>query len=70
MSGHHLVHHLLRLTGINIFVGNLPLAVNETELKQEFVPFGEIISANIMNDRYIGSGQSKGYGYVEMAVRA
>jgi RNA recognition motif-containing protein len=28
--------------------------------------FGEVVSTTIMNDRYIGSGQSRGYGYVEM----
>ena len=29
--------------------------------------FGEVISVTIMNDKYIGSGQSRGYGFVEMA---
>jgi len=28
--------------------------------------FGEVISVTIMNDKYIGSGQSRGYGFVEM----
>jgi RNA recognition motif-containing protein len=28
--------------------------------------FGEVISVTIMNDKYIGSGQSKGYAFVEM----
>jgi len=54
---------------INVFVGNLSLDMTEAELKQEFMPYGEIISASLMNDRYIGSGQSAGYGYVAMAVR-
>jgi RNA recognition motif-containing protein len=55
---------------VNLFVGNLPLEMTVAELKQEFMPFGEIACANIMNDKYIGSGQSRGYGYVEMTVRA
>jgi RNA recognition motif-containing protein len=57
------------MDSINVFVGNLSLDMTETQLKQEFVPFGEIISASIMNDKYIGSKQQRGYGYVWMAVR-
>jgi RNA recognition motif-containing protein len=51
---------------MNVYVGNLALEVTEDELRQEFVPFGEVISVTIMNDKYIGSGQSRGYGFVEM----
>jgi len=51
---------------MNIYVGNLSLEVTEEELRREFMAFGEVISVTIMNDKYIGSGQSKGYGFVEM----
>ena len=51
---------------MNIYVGNLSLEVTEGELRQEFTAFGEVISVIIMNDRYIGSGQPRGYGFVEM----
>jgi RNA recognition motif-containing protein len=51
---------------MNIYVGNLPLEVTEDELRQEFLAFGEVISVAIMNDKYIGSGQSRGYAFVEM----
>ncbi len=51
---------------MNIYVGNLSLEVTDGELRQEFMAFGEVISVIIMNDRYIGSGQSRGYGFVEM----
>jgi len=51
---------------MNIYVGNLSLEVTEDELRQEFTAFGEVISINIMNDKYIGSGQQRGYGFVEM----
>ncbi|MFC2048194.1 RNA recognition motif domain-containing protein [Chloroflexota bacterium] len=51
---------------INIYVGNLSLEVTEEELRREFMAFGEVISVTIMNDKYIGSGQSNGYGFVEM----
>ena len=52
---------------MNIYVGNLALEVTEEELRREFMAFGEVTSVTIMNDKYIGSGQSKGYGFVEMA---
>ncbi len=32
--------------------------------------FGEVVSLIIMNDKYIGSGQLRGYGFVEMATKA
>ena len=51
---------------MNIYVGNLPLDVTEMELRREFLAFGEVTTVTIMNDKYIGSGQSKGYGFVEM----
>ena len=51
---------------MNIYVGNLSLEMTEEELRQEFIAFGEVISVTIMNDEYIGSGQSRGYGFVEM----
>ena len=28
--------------------------------------FGEVLSVTVMNDKYIGSGQSRGYAFVEM----
>jgi len=55
---------------MNIYVGNLPLEVTEDELRQIFVIFGEVISVIIMNDKYIGSGQPRGYGYVQMPSKS
>ena len=54
---------------MNIYVGNLSLDVTEEELRREFMFFGEVISVIIMNDKYIGSGQPRGYGFVEMASK-
>ena len=54
---------------MNIFVGNLSLDVTEEELRRVFLAFGEVTSVTIMNDKYIGSGQSRGYGFVEMASK-
>ena len=51
---------------MNIYVGNLSLEITEEELRREFMAFGEVISVIIMNDKYIGSGQSGGYAFVEM----
>jgi len=55
---------------MNIYVGNLSLETTEDELRREFMEFGEVISVTIMNDKYIGSGQPRGYGYVEMASKS
>jgi len=51
---------------MNIYVGNLSLDVKEEELRKEFTPFGQVTSVYVMNDQYIGSGQTRGYGYVVM----
>ena len=51
---------------MNIYVGNLSLEVTEDELRREFVAFGEVVSITIMNDKCTGSGQSRGYGFVQM----
>jgi RNA recognition motif-containing protein len=55
---------------MNIYVGNLSLGVTAEELRREFMAFGEVISVTIMNDRYISSGQPRGYGFVEMTSKS
>ncbi|MBI4266860.1 MAG: RNA-binding protein [Chloroflexi bacterium] len=55
---------------MNIYVGNLSLDVTEEELRREFMVFGAVTSVVIMNNRYIGSGQTRGYGFVEMASKS
>jgi RNA recognition motif-containing protein len=49
---------------MNIYVGNLPWAVNDEELHKLFSDFGEVSSANVIMDKF--SGRSKGFGFVEM----
>jgi len=49
---------------MNMYVGNLAYTVTEEDLTEIFSEFGEIASINIIKDRY--SGQSKGFGFVEM----
>ena len=49
---------------MNIYVGNLSYEVTEEDLRIAFEPFGQVESVNIIKDKY--SGQSKGFGFVEM----
>jgi len=49
---------------MNIYVGNLPYQLSEDDLKNAFAAYGEVVSANIISDRY--TGQSKGFAFVEM----
>ena len=53
---------------MNIYVGNLDRQVTEDELKKSFEAFGEVTSVKIIKDMY--SGESKGFGFVEMADAA
>lgn len=53
---------------MNIYVGNLSYGVTEDELREMFGKFGEVTSVNLISDKY--SGQSKGFGFVEMAVQS
>jgi RNA recognition motif-containing protein len=52
---------------MNIYVGNLSHEVTEEDLRLAFEPFGQVESATIIKDKY--SGQSKGFGFVEMASK-
>jgi RNA recognition motif-containing protein len=61
---------LVKVGAMHIYVGNLSLETTEDELRGEFTVFGDVISVTIMNDKYIGSGQPRGYGYVEMSSKA
>ncbi len=55
---------------MNIYVGNLSMETTADELRHEFTQFGIVSSVVIMNDRYIGSGQPRAYGYVEMVSKS
>lgn len=48
-----------------LYVGNLPYTVDNAQLAQMFRRFGEVVDAQVVTDR--GSGQSKGFGFIEMA---
>lgn len=49
---------------MNLYVGNLPYSVTETQLRDAFSEYGEVSRVNIITDKF--SGQSKGFGFVEM----
>ena len=49
---------------MNLYVGNLPYRLTEDQLRQAFEEFGEVASCTIIMDRT--TGQSKGFGFVEM----
>ena len=50
---------------MNIYVGNLSYNTAEDELRQQFEAYGEVVSVNIIKDKF--SGESRGFGFVEMA---
>ena len=53
---------------MNIYVGNLSREVTEEELRKAFEAFGQVTSINVIKDRY--SGESRGFGFVEMATKS
>lgn len=46
-----------------LFVGGLPFATTDDELKELFAAHGTVASATVVRDRE--SGRSKGFGFVE-----
>jgi RNA recognition motif-containing protein len=49
---------------VNIYVGNLPFSVTDSDLRETFSRFGDVAQVNLINDRF--TGESKGFGFVEM----
>jgi len=52
---------------MNLFVGNLSPETTESDLRERFSEFGEIVSIKILKDR--DTGLPRGFGFVEMADR-
>jgi RNA recognition motif-containing protein len=50
---------------MKLYVGNLVYNMTESELKDLFSPFGEVVSARIMTDQY--TRNSLNFGYVKMS---
>ena len=53
---------------MRIYVGNLPYSVTDDDLQEMFSEFGELASAEVVKDKF--SGQSKGFGFVDMPDNA
>lgn len=53
---------------MDIYVGNLPYTVTDSELQAHFEKSGKVTSARVVVDR--ATGRSKGFGFVEMPDRA
>lgn len=53
---------------MNIFVGNLSKEVTDDDLQSLFSEFGTVRSVKVIKDMF--SGESKGFGFVEMPGQA
>ncbi|MBM9615220.1 RNA-binding protein [Desulfobulbus rhabdoformis] len=53
---------------MKLFVGSLPFNIVESELSELFGQFGSVVSAKLIIDQF--SGESKGFGFVEMSTRS
>ncbi|WP_322508395.1 RNA-binding protein [Anaerolinea sp.] len=53
---------------MNIYVGNLPFSANEDDLRSAFAAYGTVTSVAVIKDQF--SGQSRGFGFVEMPNQA
>jgi RNA recognition motif-containing protein len=50
---------------MNIYVGNLNWSLTSEDLQNLFSPYGEVVSAKIVTDKF-NNNRSKGFGFVEM----
>jgi cold-inducible RNA-binding protein len=50
---------------MKLYVGSLAYSITDDTLRELFAEQGEVVSASVIKDR--DSGQSKGFGFVEMA---
>lgn len=48
----------------SIYVGNLPWAATEEQVKELFSEYGAVLSVKLVNDRE--TGKARGFGFVEM----
>jgi RNA recognition motif-containing protein len=54
--------------GNKVYVGGLPYSVTDGRLEELFAPHGTVASARVIADKF--TGQSRGFGFVEMASGA
>lgn len=53
---------------MDLFVGNLPQAADEAQLKKTFGQFGAVTSAAVVRSK--NTGDSRGFGFVKMPDQA
>lgn len=53
---------------MNIYVGNLSREVVDEDVRQAFEVFGQVASVNVITNKF--TGESRGFGFVEMPVQA
>jgi RNA recognition motif-containing protein len=67
-TGHKTGIRYAREEIMNIFVGSLAREVTDEDLLELFAAFGDVTSATVVKDKF--SGQSRGFGFVEMSPKA
>ena len=50
---------------MNIYVSNLSFNVQDEDLREFFIEYGEVTSAKVITDKL--TGKSRGFGFVEMS---
>ncbi len=50
-----------------LYVGNLPFSADEAQLRKIFEEAGEIVSIQIITDKF--TNKSRGFGFIEMATQ-
>lgn len=53
--------------GSKIYVGGLPYSASDSEVEALFAEHGTVESARVITDKF--TGQSRGFGFVEMATQ-
>jgi RNA recognition motif-containing protein len=48
----------------SIYVGNLPFSANDSEVRDAFAAYGNVINVSLPTDRE--TGRPRGFGFVEM----
>jgi RNA recognition motif-containing protein len=49
---------------MKLYVGNIPRQATEEELREAFIPYGEVASVAVIKDKF--TGESRGFAFVEM----
>ncbi len=53
---------------MKLFIGKLPYDTTESDLKELFGQYGEVVSTHLVTDHF--TGRTKGFAFVEMGTRS